>query len=149
MEKRRRQRINNNLQELKALLPHGGDASSTKADVVERAVQYMRYLHSTLSVQMSENKCLREDSFRLCQEIAKHRAEVHPLPRKELDADGASALVSPEPIPGPTSWLRIPAADLETSGLPAEPSPAAEGQAGRGDDGLQTPVAAAAAAAPV
>eukprot|EP01006_Ploeotia_vitrea_P054460 TRINITY_DN67889_c11_g1_i1.p1 TRINITY_DN67889_c11_g1~~TRINITY_DN67889_c11_g1_i1.p1 ORF type:complete len:212 (+),score=48.34 TRINITY_DN67889_c11_g1_i1:30-638(+) len=90
VEKRRRTRIKNNLQELQALFPTC--TNITKADTTDAAVEYIKYLQSTLRIQTTANKQLQEENAAMKEELARHRDEfLIPPPNENDDQNPATA----------------------------------------------------------
>eukprot|EP00667_Euglena_gracilis_P014021 EG_transcript_14504 len=92
VEKRRRSRINSNLQALQALFPLRRGTSLTKLDTVEYTTQYIRDLQQTLLQKTEERKQLEEDCKRLREEMAQLQ-----VGRGQPPARSAASAQSPSP----------------------------------------------------
>lgn len=70
VERRRRDHINEKIQELSSLLPEfAGDAQNkpNKGTVLKRSVDYLRHIHAFTAKQMERNRELEEVLFAICQ----------------------------------------------------------------------------------
>jgi len=84
-EKRRREKINTKLNELRELIPHCKSSMTNKADVLHHATEHIKNLHASYNSLLEANHRLQEANSQLANELR----EMHKLMwrREQLQFD--------------------------------------------------------------